>query len=90
MRELRNVVERAAQHCRNAIIDECDLELPVLPAFADKTGNAIAQRTKLEGLLAAHKGDVALAASALGIARSTLYYRMRKLGMVTPKRHHAD
>lgn len=92
VRELRNVVDRAARHAGDGLVDAENIDLQQLDAMGQPAALLAAefQRAELRTLLARHDGDVARVAEALGIARSTLYYRMQKYGIVTPRRHRSD
>jgi len=86
VRELRNRVERAVALATSPWLEVADLfpELPrpleeVLPTLAGVV--AAAERRSIATALAATGGDVAAAAGRLGIARSTLFEKMRRLGM---------
>jgi DNA-binding NtrC family response regulator len=86
VRELRNRVERAVALATSPWLDVADLfpERPrpleeVLPTLAGVV--AAAERRSIATALAATGGDVAAAAGRLGIARSTLFEKMRRLGM---------
>ncbi|TQF76636.1 sigma-54-dependent Fis family transcriptional regulator [Elioraea sp. Yellowstone] len=86
VRELRNRVERAVALAASPWLDTLDLfpELPrpleeVLPTLAGVV--AAAERRSIAAALATTGGDVAAAAGRLGIARSTLFEKMRRLGL---------
>lgn len=109
VRELANVLERAAIHCRGDVIEASDLELGVvrasgpvtsplptsaaLSAVQGSVADGTAQRIDLDGkleeverreLLAALErchGNKAEVARVLGVQRTTLYYRLKKLGI---------
>lgn len=91
IRELRNVIERAV------VLAEGDsLDLEALPGELvhglggggpEKDGGRLArlkeslERDLIRQALAEHGGNKARAAAALGIPRSSLYYRLAKLGL---------
>jgi DNA-binding NtrC family response regulator len=86
VRELRNRVERAVALATSTWLDAADLfpELPrpleeVLPTLAGVV--EAAERRSIAAALAATGGDVAAAAKRLGVARSTLFEKMRRLGL---------
>lgn len=86
VRELRNRVERAVALATAPWLDAADLfpELPrpledVLPTLAGVV--EAAERRSIAAALAATGGDVAAAAGRLGVARSTLFDKMRRLGL---------
>jgi two-component system response regulator HydG len=86
VRELRNRVERAVALATAPWLDVADLfpELPrpleeVLPTLAGVV--EAAERRSIAAALAATGGDVAAAAGRLGVARSTLFEKMRRLGL---------
>jgi two-component system response regulator HydG len=86
VRELRNRVERAVALATSPWLDAADLfpDLPrpleeVLPTLAGVV--EAAERRSIAAALAATGGDVAAAAGRLGVARSTLFEKMRRLGL---------
>ena len=97
VRELENVIERALILTRGSEITAADLEFTrrpnaVAPAAAPPAratdgarplGERLQEqeRTAIVGAIDAAQGNIAHAARALGINRSTLYYRMRKHGL---------
>jgi two-component system response regulator AtoC/two-component system response regulator HupR/HoxA len=89
VRELENVVERAAILARGDVIQPRHLSFqdtpPVLAAPAQGATlshrlDAI-ERRELIAALEKHNGNKAEVARALGIHRTTLYYRLKKLGI---------
>ena len=100
VRELQNVVERAVVVCRGSTLSESDLPAhiarPVSPRPAADAAGWAPQR--LELALRAHERDVLektlrannwsrqKTAADLGINRTTLYKKMRTLGLNTPDR----
>ena len=84
IRELRNVIERAALLARGEVVSMADLRLvPVStspPALEDMNLED-AERILIRAALKRHTGSVAEAAAALGLSRSALYRRMEKLGI---------
>jgi two-component system response regulator HydG len=86
VRELRNRIERAVALAGSPWLEAADLfpELPrpleeLLPTLAGVV--EAAERRSIATALAATGGDVAAAAGRLGVARSTLFEKMRRLGM---------
>jgi two-component system, NtrC family, response regulator AtoC len=87
-RELENVLERAAILARGGVIEPKHLELeqlatsasPVEPLTLSNRLDAI-ERKELLTALERHGGNKAEVARALGIHRTTLYYRLKKLGI---------
>ena len=89
IRELENVIERAAILCRNDLIEPQDLSLPnspfTLPGTAganEKIGTAIPlkeiERLHIEGVLRSFRGNKAEAAKILGISLKTLYTKLQQ------------
>ena len=84
VRELLNVLERLAVRHPGRTVTACALD-GVLEdgdrSFAPRRVSAAAARARLDDALRASDGNVALAARHLGIPRSTLRYRLRRLGL---------
>ncbi len=91
VRELENAIEYAVAVCRGQTIHDTDLPVEVrevrlagsaagpAPVFAhDDQGT---ERELLHRTLEQHRWNRAAAASALGISRTTLWRRMRELGL---------
>jgi DNA-binding NtrC family response regulator len=89
IRELENVLERAAILCRNNLIEPVDLSLPNAPmslpvgAMSDqKIGTAIPlkeiERLHIEGVLRSFRGNKAESAKILGISLKTLYTKIQQ------------
>lgn len=87
IRELENVLELAAIVCKNGVIHPGDL-----PARVRNEGRSVGRPEKITSLKAAEeslirkalresRGNVTLASRELKISRSTLYRRLRELGM---------
>lgn len=91
IRELRNVLERAALLCSNGLIQHTSLEFelgePVvkLPEQAE-TGMSIkeAEKRQIIKALEAEGGNVIRAARKLGIPRSSLYAKLRRFNLSSP------
>jgi two-component system, NtrC family, response regulator AtoC len=84
IRELRNVIERAAILCREAHITPVHLHLSAAsagpPAAAPKTLREV-EREAILAALAEHDGNRRQAADQLGIGLRTLYSRLREYGI---------
>ena len=89
IRELENVIERAAILCRDNEIQPQDLSLPsgprTLPGGVhsdNKIGNAIPlkeiERMHIEGVLRSFRGNKAETAKVLGISLKTLYTKIQQ------------
>ncbi|WP_151638555.1 sigma-54-dependent Fis family transcriptional regulator [Noviherbaspirillum aerium] len=95
LRELRNVIEYAAAVCMDGLIqpddlpeqfhgnDACRLALP-LPAHAQGAAATLPEAERLLTQLRACGWNISAAAQQMGIARMTLYRRMKRLGIATP------
>jgi DNA-binding NtrC family response regulator len=84
IRELRNVIERAALLARGEVVSTADLRLmPVntSPPALEDMNLEDAERILIRAALKRHTGSVVEAAAALGLSRSALYRRMEKLGI---------
>jgi DNA-binding NtrC family response regulator len=86
IRELQNVIERAAILCREERIGPAQLHLSAPPAAspsgAPKTLREV-EREAILAALAAHQGNRRKAADQLGIGLRTLYTRLREYGIST-------
>jgi transcriptional regulator with GAF, ATPase, and Fis domain len=83
VRELQNLVERAVILARGEVLELADFELPG-PATARSDAEPADERQRIEGALRAARGRVHGldgAAAALGMAPSTLDFRIRRLGI---------
>jgi DNA-binding NtrC family response regulator len=89
IRELENVIERAAILCRDNIIEPRDLSLTssplALPAGArsdEKIGTALPmkeiERLHIEGVLRSFRGNKTESAKVLGISLKTLYTKIQQ------------
>ena len=89
IRELENVIERAAILCRNNMIEPGDLSLPNAPMALpsgtsgdQKIGTAVAlkeiERYHIEGVLRSFRGNKAESAKVLGISLKTLYTKIQQ------------
>ncbi|HXU64351.1 MAG TPA: sigma-54 dependent transcriptional regulator [Polyangia bacterium] len=106
VRELENVIERALILARGPEITAADLEftrrpLPGASPAAGRPGDGARplserlheqERAAIVAAIDAAQGNIAHAARALGINRSTLYYRLRKHGLehLLPMKDVAD
>lgn len=92
IRELENVVERAAILCRNQSIEPQDLSLPHTAMAGgsgvrgeDKVGTAIPlkeiERLHIEGVLKSFRGNKTESAKVLGISLKTLYTKIQQYQM---------
>jgi sigma-54 dependent transcriptional regulator, acetoin dehydrogenase operon transcriptional activator AcoR len=95
LRELCNVLDYAAAVCSGNRITPADLPDLLQDQAAPATSAAIAadlpsadQAQQLEALLRACRWNITLAAGRLGVARMTLYRRMKRLGIHSP--NHLD
>jgi len=88
IRELENVIERAAILCRNAVIEPQDFSLPIVPMTLtggggdQKIGTAMAikeiEHLHIEGVLKSFRGNKAETAKILGISLKTLYTKIQQ------------
>jgi DNA-binding NtrC family response regulator len=89
IRELRNVIERAVLLSNHSALGVRDLHFDLIPrGGVDEPLNlslAAVERRHIERVLAAQGGNVARAAQQLGIGRSSLYQKMKRLGLVASK-----
>ena len=92
IRELENVIERAAILCRNHAIEPADLSIPTMPSTQpgsnrgdDKIGTAIplkeVERLHIEAVLRSFRGNKAETAKVLGISLKTLYTKIQQYQM---------
>jgi formate hydrogenlyase transcriptional activator len=85
IRELENFVERAVILSQGALLDAPLHELTPPPeATADPVTLRDAERAHIVRTLRATNGVIAAAAARLGLPRSTLFYKMRRLGIGSP------
>ena len=78
LRELRNTLDYASSMAGDATIDVADL-----PRLG--TAQAAANTSALRDLLQAHHWNVSEVARVMGIARMTVYRRMKREGIVAPQ-----
>lgn len=80
VRELKNTLQRAVLLCRNNIIQEEDLHFLHF-GLAHNLPSKKNDRENLQAILHKYRGNRSHAANELGIARSTLLARMKRLGI---------
>ena len=98
IRELRNVLERAALLSEWGTISPADLALPmahVVPGADESTDNANltlqqVERQHIIKILKLEDGSVDKAAVRLGIPRSTLYSKLKQFGIALGKVRVSD
>ena len=81
MRELRNVMQRAALLARGEAIGAADLALPAATTQDIAAGGDEPDRGAIEAALARSGGVLAQAAADLGLSRQALYRRLDRLGI---------
>ena len=88
MRQLLNVIKRAAIMCEAGRVTPDDLALPGVSATTEeadsldlRAARERAERTTIVTALARANGNVVKASELLGITRPTLYDLMSKLGI---------
>ena len=84
VRELRNLLQRAALTCRNGVIRAADLHLPAAAVVAvqpDAQPLAEVERAHIRALLDVHAGHRSRVAAALGITERTLYRKLKRYGL---------
>jgi formate hydrogenlyase transcriptional activator len=85
VRELQNIIERAVILCRGTILEVPLFQL--LPSREDEDPEPVtlkdAERAHIARMLRECNGVVATAAARLGVPRTTLFYKMRRLGIAT-------
>jgi DNA-binding NtrC family response regulator len=91
VRQLRNVLERAALLSDRALLEPADIDeprgpTPVPAGSFSRLSLEEAERRHIEAVLREQRGGVAAAAEILGLSRSALYERIKKHGLVTAKR----
>jgi DNA-binding NtrC family response regulator len=90
IRELSNVLERAMILLKGDLLDGADLGLDGAPSLSYSDGSKLLtlremERFHIERVLAKTGGNVTEAAAILGMARRTLYDRLKALGMAPTK-----
>jgi formate hydrogenlyase transcriptional activator len=89
IRELENFIERAVILSQGAVLEAPLQELAALQedAAAEPVTLKDAERAHILRILRAADGVIATAAARLGVPRSTLFYKMRRLGISAPRAH---
>jgi transcriptional regulator of acetoin/glycerol metabolism len=89
IRELKNVIERAVLLSAGETIRPRDLHLEFKEQAAMENGPELTlsevQRQHIQKTLEAERGNVARAASRLGVTRSTLYNKMKTFAISAGK-----
>jgi transcriptional regulator of acetoin/glycerol metabolism len=85
VRQLRNVVLRAAATAPHEEIVALDLPAELLAASGGSPSPAAAESRTLEILLGRCEWNVARAAAELGVSRMTLYRRLQRHGLTRPR-----
>jgi DNA-binding NtrC family response regulator len=89
IRELRNVLERAVLLCEGRLLGRRDLRFEPAPVDDPAAGAALTleemERLHIERVLQAERGHVESAARRLGIPRSSLYQKIKRLGLAVPR-----
>jgi DNA-binding NtrC family response regulator len=84
IRELRNVLERAALLCERRVLDVRDLrfeaQVPAPPGPDTSLTLHEVERRHIESVLREENGRVEAAARRLGIPRSSLYQKLKRFG----------
>jgi transcriptional regulator of acetoin/glycerol metabolism len=79
VRELRNVIERALLLTDGAVISAADLRFDYDSHGGDAADTiAAAERIHVQRVVREENGDIDRAALRLGVARSTLYQKLKK------------
>jgi len=85
IRELRNVLERAALLARSDVLAPADLRFDGVAAGAEADPSALTlaevERRHIERVMAEEDGHVERAAERLGVPRSSLYERLKRHGI---------
>src|SRR5438876_9712133 len=87
IRELQNFIERAVILSQGPVLEPPMMELG--EATAEPVTLREAERAHILRTLRTARGVVASAAASLGVPRSTLFYKMRRLGIGRPPKHKA-
>ena len=88
IRELRNVLERAVLLCEGHVLDRGDLRFEERAPAPEADGDVTLvemERRHIERALREEHGKVEAAARRLGIPRSSLYEKIRRLGLTVPR-----
>jgi transcriptional regulator with PAS, ATPase and Fis domain len=91
IRELENVIQSAVLHCRGTLLDVAEVPVHLLEAIdSPRPVTLVDHKTEMEretivSALEAHAHQRSGAARQLGISRVTLYKKMKKYGLMSPK-----
>jgi two-component system, NtrC family, response regulator HydG len=92
IRELENAIQTAVLHCSGTILERKHLPEVIVDGVDAKENNATlmdhkaaAERQSIEAALEANSQRRSAAARQLGISRVTLYKKMKKYGLLTPR-----
>jgi two-component system response regulator HydG len=86
IRELAHAIERAVILCRNRILTAEDFVLKIKPTAAQLITEPVIriedyEKRAISSALSKHNGNLSKAAEEIGIARSTLYRKITRLGI---------
>jgi PAS domain S-box-containing protein len=88
VRELENIIEQAFVLCRGGLIEVAHLPPELRPAQVDQDAGPMSleamERTMIEETLRRREGNRKQAAAELGIDTSTLYRKIKSLGITPP------
>lgn len=82
VRELSAKVKRAVIIADNLLLDSSDLELDNVDINGNQEIHVIHEKEKIRNLLEKNHGNVSRTAIELGISRTALYKKMKKLGLI--------
>lgn len=83
IRQLRQILDQAHRLCEGGVINQRHL---TGVSGADQDAPAEDERTRIQEALKMAKGNLGRAAELMGIHRSTLWRKMKRLGIVSPAR----
>lgn len=81
IREMRNVLARSLVFCERQVLGAPDLRFVRLQTFTEKPSLEGAERDAIMAALQATHGNKSQAADRLGIAKSTLFRKLREYGL---------
>jgi len=84
VRELRNVIERAMALAANGRLDVPDIERALQAGGAPAASQSRRDRRTIMAVLEEHRWDMTASAQALGVHRTTLWRRLRRLEEESP------